>query len=103
MTDQKFLVLDVSYMCHRIQHVAGHLEYDGSRTGVIFGFLRDLLLLRDYHNTENFVFCFDSRKSIRKKDAPHYKINRQKLYDAACQEDRDEAAVMQQQIRSLQD
>lgn len=98
---QKYLVLDVSYICHRIQHVAGNLSFEGNRTGVIFGFLRDLLLLRETHGTDNFAFCFDSRKSVRREAQPHYKIHRLKNYELASQEAKDEAQVMRDQITDL--
>jgi len=63
-------------MCHIVHHGMGHLSSDEQRTGVIFGFLKQLLVLSKLMDSKDFIFCWDSQKSFRKKDYPEYKSNR---------------------------
>jgi 5'-3' exonuclease len=59
-------------------HSTGGLSYDGSATGVIYGFLKSLSGFQDLFNTSNFIFCWDSRTSKRLELYPEYKANRHK-------------------------
>ena len=75
----KWIVLDCSYLCHRARHTTGFLNFDGTPTGVIYGFLR---FLRDYkYKTVDaeYVFCFDSRKSKRQQVFAGYKQHRKQV------------------------
>ncbi len=73
---KKFLILDISFLCHRAKHSTGGLTYNGDATGVIYGLLKSLSGFQDLFNTSNFVFCFDSKTSKRKEMYPNYKANR---------------------------
>ena len=44
--------------------------------GVIFGFLNQVLTLAEKFHCKEFVFCWDSRHSYRKRIYPQYKQNR---------------------------
>jgi DNA polymerase-1 len=68
-----WLFLDCNNLCHRAFHSTGHLKHNEILVGVIFGFLRDVVSLRDLHQCDNVAFCFDSRHSNRKKIFPGYK------------------------------
>jgi DNA polymerase-1 len=71
-----YLVLDCDYLCHRAKHIFGDLSDKVSATGVIYGFLRDLLSLRERFFSNRFIFCWDCGLSGRKFFWPKYKENR---------------------------
>lgn len=76
---KKYLFLDVSYLCHQAFHTVGQqLSHGEIKTGVIYGFLRSLQTMMEYHRTNRFVFCFDYGKSKRKDMYKPYKANRKK-------------------------
>ncbi|GAH13180.1 unnamed protein product, partial [marine sediment metagenome] len=47
MANNKWLILDCNYLCHRAAHSTRDLSYKGVATGVIYGFLRDVLLFQE--------------------------------------------------------
>ena len=49
------------------------LSYKGRPVGVIFGFLNQLFTIGKTLQPQNVIFCWDSRKSIRKHKYPFYK------------------------------
>jgi DNA polymerase-1 len=51
----------------------GDLEYEHKATGVIFGFLLELLGVAEVFKSKTFAFCFDSQKSFRRDLFPEYK------------------------------
>jgi DNA polymerase-1 len=73
---RRYLVLDCNYLAYRAKYVFGELSDKGSATGVIYGFLKDILRLREEFDTNRFVFCWDSHTSIRKDMYPAYKEKR---------------------------
>jgi len=73
---RRYLILDCNYLAHRAKHVFGELSDKGSATGVVYGFLKDILILRERFDTNRFVFCWDYGKNIRLKSYPPYKQNR---------------------------
>jgi len=77
--NRRYLILDCNYLAHRAKHVFGDLSYEGSMTGVIYGFLKDLLILSERFNTQRFIFCWDSKSSKREKIYPLYKANRKAI------------------------
>lgn len=81
-----WLILDCNYLCHRAKHTMGNLSYGGSATGVIYGFLKDVLYFRSFFQTNHIVFCWDHGKDIRKQDSLTYKSNRIKEYTKEEQE-----------------
>lgn len=76
-----WLILDCNYLCHRAFHVFSGLSHNGSPTGTLFGFFRDVLLLQDTHGTKDIIFCFDRGCHARFKDCPTYKQNREQAWD----------------------
>ena len=71
-----WLLLDVSYLCHRALHTTGHLTTNDEVVGVVYGVLRDIQSLQQVHQTDRIVFCFDSKSNVRKESYPEYKANR---------------------------
>jgi DNA polymerase-1 len=71
-----WLVLDVSYLCHRAWHTMGDLSWKGCATGVVFGFLKSISALKDQFATDNVAFCFESPRLLRKEIYPAYKWKR---------------------------
>jgi 5'-3' exonuclease len=81
MDASTLILLDVNNLSHRNWHAA---QYHGGRTDgasttpVLYGLLRDLSTIATHVGSVNFVFCFDSVVSARKKFFPEYKNNREK-------------------------
>lgn len=71
-----WLVIDVSYMCHRAFHMAKDLSWKGKATGVVFGFLKSISFLKDEFQTDRIAFCFDHPHNRRKDVFPPYKKKR---------------------------
>lgn len=94
----KWLVLDCSYLCHRAFHTTGDLSFNDIKTGVIFGFLREVSTLCGYHDTNNIVFCFDSKESRRRDIYPPYKQVRRERYEKM---DETEAAIWREMKRQV--
>lgn len=68
-----YVLIDCNGMCYRVLHTMSDLSYHEKKTGVIFGFLKYLLMWSSKFDTNKFVFCWDSRKSYRKDIYPDYK------------------------------
>lgn len=70
------IIIDAHNLCWIAYHSMGELDYHGLRTGVAFQFMKDVLKYVNKFNASGVVFCWDSRKSYRKKIYPEYKENR---------------------------
>lgn len=72
------VVIDTSYLAYRALHTLGGLEADDIPTGVVYGFLLNLLELGQRFQTTQFIFAFDSPTSqgVRRKAYPGYKSKR---------------------------
>lgn len=70
------LLIDGSILVYMAFYSTGHLSYNGRETGIIFGFLKNILSLAKRFETNNFIFCWDSSASHRKKIYPDYKKKR---------------------------
>jgi hypothetical protein len=89
--------------CHNVAYSAfysmGTLDYHGKKTGVIFGFLSQIFNLASTYETNKIVFCWDSKRSLRKQIFPAYKIKRQKELTPDEQADLDAMRVQLAEIR----
>lgn len=74
--NRRYLILDCNYLAHRAKYAFGDLSEGGSPTGVVYGFLKDILSLRERFQTNRFIFCWDSKVSLRKQIYPAYKKKR---------------------------
>ena len=70
------LILDCHYLAYRALHTMGHLSHHEVKTGVVFGFLKDVVALRDDFASDRLVFCWDVGESRRRKLYPAYKLKR---------------------------
>ena len=84
-----YLIIDANSIAHQAKHSLA-LNYDGAETGVIFGFLLKIIRLAKAYNTNQFVFTWDSKTSLRKQYFPAYKAKRhnkteeEKEFDHIC-------------------
>ena len=76
------VIVDSNYLCHRAWHTTGMLSYKDKPVGVIFGFLNQLFTIGKTLQPQNVIFCWDSRKSIRKHKYPFYKSKTLKQREA---------------------
>jgi len=67
------LLIDCCSIGYKIAYGMPALSYDGSNTHIIFGFLKQLLILAEKFSTSQFIFAWDSRQSYRKMFDPEYK------------------------------
>ncbi len=73
------LILDCPYICHKVRHGMKDVDLtsDTLHVEVVFGFLKQLLMIcKRFQNVDDYIFCWDSRKSVRRKEYPEYKANR---------------------------
>jgi len=71
------VIVDCNYLAYVNKFALSQgLTYRGNPTEIIFGFLRHVNELSRQFQTNQFVFCWDSHKSIRKEIYPEYKANR---------------------------
>lgn len=69
----KYLGFDCAYFCWRAFHTTGDLSFDGQATGVIHGFLSQVLIMSRQFGITEPLFFWDSRKRFRHKILPTYK------------------------------
>ena len=70
------IIIDSNNLSHIINYGMGHLSNEERKTGVVFGFMKQLLTLSKRLKSNEFILCWDSQKSWRKEIYPEYKSNR---------------------------
>lgn len=71
------VLIDGDNLCWQVFFgIGSELTAGGQRTDITFGFLRRILNLAEQLDTSHFIFCWDSRDSIRKRISPKYKRKR---------------------------
>ncbi len=73
------LVLDSNFLCYRAKTAMANmaLSYNDIDTTIIYSFLKQVLSLSKRFDTKQIIFCWDSKKSIRRmKYFSGYKIKR---------------------------
>ena len=95
-----WILLDVSYLCHRAYYTTGHLSYGDVSTGVLYGFFQTMVDLADRFLSTRFVFCFDQKPYKRNQLYAEYKGDRKPPKTEA---ERDGLGKMHQQIAMLRD
>jgi len=86
------IIMDCNNICHIVKHTMGELSLGEIQTGVIFGFMRQLMHFATILDEHKFVFAWDSKKSKRRDIYPQYKMNRvkkdrtqeQEMFDNLC-------------------
>lgn len=69
-------LIDTAAICHAAKFTMRNLSVENQETGVIFGFLLQLLSLQKKFHFDHLFFCFDSKESHRKLLFPDYKLAR---------------------------
>lgn len=99
---EPWVFFDVGNLVWRAYHTTGKkgLKFGSIPTGVTYGFLREVKLQLDRHQTGNAVFCFDSKaKAVRKEEYAGYKERRHaRVYTP---EEEAEYKMVQKQVRLL--
>jgi 5'-3' exonuclease len=99
--NKKWILLDCSYICHKVIHTMDKPVAENDVVGVVFGFLSHLLYLEEKFRTPNFVFCWDSKHSIREEMYPEYKSVRHARVEEKTEEDLAVESAFRKQIRRL--
>ena len=72
----KKILIDSNYLCHKAKVTTGTLSYEGKPTGIIYGFLNQIITIAKITQASEFLFFWDSRKSKRREIYPEYKMKR---------------------------
>jgi len=70
------ILVDSHSICHMVKHTMKGLSDREKATGVMYGFMVQIIRLADRFNTNRFCFAWDSRKKKRLEIYPEYKGNR---------------------------
>lgn len=74
--DTNILLIDCSNLVYAAFHTTGMLSWEGKPTGIVYGFLRKLLMLSQKFNTNRFITCWDGVHTHRHNDYKGYKQKR---------------------------
>ena len=109
----KLLLIDGNNMSHRVFWTHQDLQYKGQYTGLIFGFLRQLIFLRKKFPDHFIVVAWDRGYVRRKAESllavasgivpSAYKEPREKAKDDASQEKKDALESLNTQMDQLRD
>ena len=69
----KIAVVDSHFLCYRALFTTGHFEHQGQKTGVVYGFLNQVLTMASKVLPDIVVFAWDSPVSKRREIRPEYK------------------------------
>lgn len=72
----KVILIDCGCIGARAVFTMGDLSYNEAPTGVIYGFLKEIQRIATEFKTSDFMFFWDSKKSLRKDLFPEYKEKR---------------------------
>jgi DNA polymerase-1 len=101
MAKKTWLVVDSPFLCYRSFYTTGGMSYDGDPTGVIYGFLQAILTLQEEHATNDVIFTFDSKHSLREQQHPEYKQQRRQKEQSRSEEEKEALAGLRSQMRLL--
>lgn len=89
------IIIDANSICHAAKHSMGNLSWREKETGVIFGFLQQVLSLSRTMGTNEFIFTWDSHVSFRKEIYPDYKKSRKRELKTEDEQRLDDIAYSQ--------
>lgn len=81
MSDNPWLLVDVSCLAYRSMYAMPEVSHDGELTGALFGVFRTVLNLMDLFATDRVAWFFDRGYGYRKMLWPSYKEDRRKARD----------------------
>lgn len=65
------IIVDANNWCYKQWHAFGDkLSHDEELTGILWGFFHQIILIAEQFKSNRFVFCWDSRKNLRKLEYP---------------------------------
>jgi 5'-3' exonuclease len=99
--DCPVLVIDGNFLCHKAKYSMGKLSAKDIRTGVIFSFFKDLIRLMLKFQTNDIIFAWDSKESLRAQEFPAYKEKRHS--EELSPEEKRENKEMYRQIDELKE
>ncbi len=97
MRERPWLLLDCNNLCWRSFYAMKELEHGALKTGMLFGFMREISALQMRFQTTRIAFFFDLGKSFRCNLFKGYKAKR----GEGDEEKLAARAVVQEQIRDL--
>ena len=70
------LLIDGNNMAFRVHYTHKYLSANGAPTGVLYGSLQAVRVLKEMFSNARIICCWDTKKNLRKKLNPEYKANR---------------------------
>ena len=95
------LLIDCSTLIYAAFYTYGTLSYHGKPTGIIYGFLKKMLMLAKKFETTNFILCWDAGVSHRHTIYGQYKANRIAKRNEMSDEEKEERNWMLAQSIAL--
>lgn len=92
------VIIDGNYIAHRAFHSMGQLSWRMEPTGVIYGFMREIVTIQKQFDPSHVVFCFDHGDGLREKAEPTYKEKRRAKAAARTPEERSNYEGLYKQI-----
>jgi len=92
------LILDCNYICHKVRYGMHDVDLmsETLHVEVIFGFLKQLLMIcKRFPNVNDYIFCWDSKKSYRRKVYRNYKSSRRNKVKTEVEKEFDRATMNQ--------
>ena len=85
------ILIDANALAYSAYYTTGGLSYRGENTGVIFGFLKQLIQIAKILKSSNLIFLWDqgnSYRTINYKGYKHSRIEKRKTASSEEKEDR---------------
>ena len=95
------VLVDCSTLVYAAFHTYGTLNYHGKPTGIIYGFLKKMLLLAKKFETTEFITCWDAGVSHRHSIYTQYKAGRIAKRAAESEDEKEQRNWMLAQSISL--
>jgi len=98
---ERWLLLDVSNLCHRAFHAHGELSYEGRPTAALYGVFKDIVFLKERFDTDRIAFIFDGGYDKRTQLMPRYKQSRRTPSKEMPPEEKAARSALRRQIYGL--
>jgi 5'-3' exonuclease len=82
------LLIDSSNLTHAAFHTMGSLQYNSRDTGVIYGYLKNILGLAEKFKTNDIMTFWDQHQSKREEVYPEYKKSRKEKKEELSEEEK---------------
>lgn len=98
---ETIILIDASTLVYAAFHTYGTLNYHGKPTGIIYGFLKKILMLAKKFETTDFITCWDAGVSHRHSIYGAYKAKRIAKREAQTDDEKEQRTWMLAQSISL--